>query len=61
YDNNHTDMHGVFIASGPNFKSNYISGSIKNIDVYPLLCKIFNISPNGNIDGMLERIEYILN
>lgn len=60
YDNNHLDMHGIFIASGPNFKKNYKTGTLWNIDIYPLLCKIFNISPRANIDGKLERIEFVL-
>ncbi len=60
YDNNHTDMHGVFIAQGPSFKENYKTGTILNVDINPLLCKIFGISPRTNIDGKLERIEFIL-
>jgi predicted AlkP superfamily pyrophosphatase or phosphodiesterase len=61
YNNHHLDMHGVFIAAGPQFKNNYKTGTINSLDVYPLLCKIFNIIPNNNIDGKLERIEFILN
>jgi predicted AlkP superfamily pyrophosphatase or phosphodiesterase len=61
YDNHHLDMHGVFIAAGPQFKNNYKTGTINCWDVYPLLCKVFNIIPNNNIDGKLERIEFILN
>jgi ectonucleotide pyrophosphatase/phosphodiesterase family member 5 len=60
YDNNQMDMHGIFIAQGPNFKSQYNTGTLWNIDIYPLLCKIFNISPRSNIDGNLERIGFIL-
>ncbi len=60
YDNNQMDMHGLFLAKGPNFKKNYYCGTIWNIDIYPLLCKIFNISPRSNIDGKLERIEFLL-
>jgi len=60
YGNNHRDMHGVFIAKGPNLKSGYKSGTVWNIDIYPLLCKLFNIEPSSNIDGKLERIEFIL-
>ena len=60
YDHNHLDMHGIFLAIGPSFKKNYKTGSLYNIDIYPLLCKLFNISPRSNIDGKLERIEFIL-
>lgn len=60
YDNQHLDMHGIFIATGPSFKKNYQTGTVWNIDIYPLLCKIFNIIPRSNIDGKAERIEFIL-
>lgn len=60
YDNNLTDMHGIFIASGPSFKKNYKTGTVLNIDIYPLLCEIYGIQPNKNIDGKLERISFLL-
>lgn len=60
YDNNTVDMHGIFFAIGPDFKQGYTSGTIENIDIYPLLAKILRIFPNNNIDGKLERIEYLL-
>lgn len=60
YDNNHIDMHGIFVSSGPHFKKNYKSGTLNCLDIYPLLCEIFNIIPNNNIDGKLDRIGFIL-
>ena len=60
YDNHWIDMHGIFFAVGPAFKENYEVGTIENIDIYPLLCKIFDVIPNQMIDGKLERIKYIL-
>ncbi len=60
YDNHQLDMHGIFFAIGPSFKKGYRTGTIWNVDVYPLLCKLFGISPRGNIDGKLERISFIL-
>lgn len=60
FDKDHTDMHGIFIAKGPAFKSGYKTGTLWNVDIYPLLCKIFNITPNNLIDGDINRIEFIL-
>jgi len=60
YDKDYIDMHGIFLAKGPNFKVNYQTGTVWNIDINPLLCKIFNIYPNPKIDGKLERIEFLL-
>ena len=60
YDNHELDMHGYFVAEGPAFKKGYQCGTLLNIDIYPLLCKIFDIYPRSNIDGKLERIGFIL-
>ncbi len=60
YDNHFLDMQGIFMAMGPAFKSGYKTGTVRNIDIYPLLCKIFEIKPAKGIDGSLDRIEYVL-
>ncbi|MBP9119772.1 MAG: alkaline phosphatase family protein [Ignavibacterium sp.] len=60
YDPSNIDMHGIFYAIGPDFKSGYTCGTLNNIDIYPLLAKILRIFPNNNIDGKLERIEFLL-
>ncbi len=60
YEKDHLDMHGIFFAIGPNFKNGYPTGTLWNIDIYPLLCRMYNILPRQNIDGSLERIEFIL-
>jgi predicted AlkP superfamily pyrophosphatase or phosphodiesterase len=61
YDNNFIDMHGIFFAIGPHFKKGYKCGTLWNVDIYPLLCKIFDIQGRSNIDGNIERIEFLLN
>lgn len=60
FDHNELDMHGFFIANGPSFKNYYKTGTLWNIDIYPLLCKIFNIDARSNIDGSIDRIGFIL-
>ncbi len=60
YDNHQMDMHGVFYAMGPAFKKGYRTGTVRNIDIYPLLCKIYNIMPRQNIDGRLDQIGFVL-
>ncbi len=54
------DMHGIFIGKGPSFKNGFKTGTVWNIDVYPLICKIFGVFPRLNIDGNVERIEFLL-
>ncbi|KAA3612301.1 MAG: alkaline phosphatase family protein [Calditrichaeota bacterium] len=60
YDNHHLDMHAVFHAMGPAFKKGYTTGTLNNIDIYPLICRIFEVMPRQNIDGRLDRIGFIL-
>lgn len=61
YDNNWIEMHGIFLAGGPAFKKHYKVGTLWNVDIYPLLCRIFQIPCRSNIDGSIERIGFILN
>lgn len=61
YDNGQLDMHGFFVAAGPSFRKNYKTGTLRNIDIYPLLCEIFNIPVRNGIDGKGDRIRFILN
>ncbi|MBD3223152.1 MAG: alkaline phosphatase family protein [Caldithrix sp.] len=60
YDNHALDMHGIFVAAGPAFKEGYRTGTLHNIDVYPLLVDILGLTPNPMIDGKAERIRFIL-
>jgi len=60
YDNFSLDMHGIFYAMGPAFKTGYRTGTLWTIDIYPLICEILEIFPRQNIDGKLERIQFIL-
>lgn len=60
YDNHALDMHGIFFARGPDFKEGYQTGTLLNIDLYPLACKLLGIMPSQLIDGSLERIGFIL-
>ena len=60
YDNEFIDMQGIFIAGGPAFRKGLKIKRIRNIDIYPLICKIFNVEPVENIDGDLEKVVQVL-
>lgn len=55
-----TEMHGIFYANGPAFKTGYIIPSIKNIHIFPLMCSILGLDIPENIDGKLSEIEQVL-
>ncbi|MEO5960220.1 MAG: ectonucleotide pyrophosphatase/phosphodiesterase, partial [Opitutaceae bacterium] len=50
YDPAHRDMHGVFIAHGPAFKSGVTLDPVENIHIYNLLCAATGLKPAPN-DG----------
>lgn len=54
------DMHAIFYANGPAFKSGLEIETFQNIHVYPLVCKILGLPIPENIDGKLEVLEPIL-
>lgn len=60
YDPTDLSMHALFIANGPAFKKKTQVATLYNVDIYPLMCKILDILPAANIDGRLDRIEFIL-
>ena len=57
YNNSYSQMHGIFYAHGPSFKSNHtINNQINGIDMYPILCKLLcNVEPNPETNGTLSH------
>ncbi|QDO94597.1 alkaline phosphatase family protein [Formosa sediminum] len=54
------DMHGIFYANGPAFKSGFVIPSIQNIHIYPLMCEILDLKVPSEVDGKLEPIQAVL-
>jgi predicted AlkP superfamily pyrophosphatase or phosphodiesterase len=50
YDPRHQSMHGLFIASGPQFRSGVIVPAFESVHVYELLCRVLALRPASN-DG----------
>jgi predicted AlkP superfamily pyrophosphatase or phosphodiesterase len=44
-------MHGIFIASGPAFRKGLEIGPVRNIDIYPMLLNLLELSPPASMDG----------
>ena len=66
FDCKKSDMMVAFRAVGPDFKAGYEApftegekSAFRNIDLYPLLCKLLGVKP-APVDGKLERIQHIL-
>jgi len=59
YDNNLKDMHAIFYAAGPAFKSNYTHPTFENVNLYVLFAEILNIKP-VETDGSMSNVEQML-
>ncbi len=59
YDIRNKDMHAIFYAAGPSFKSGYRQPVFDNIDLYPLFAHILGIIPQ-NVDGSLDAVQQML-
>jgi len=59
YDPENKDMHAIFYAMGPAFKSGYSHGSFENINLYPLITEILGLIP-ASVDGDLDKVKAML-
>ena len=59
YDNDEPDMRGIFAARGPNFKENYTIDSLRNVNLYQIMCALLNITPSPH-NGTWSEISQIL-
>ena len=60
FDTANKEMHGIFYANGPAFKTGLTVPSFKNIHIYPIMCKILGLDIPADIDGKLEVLDSIL-
>jgi len=54
------EMHGFFIAAGPNIRSGVTLGPINNVDVYPLMTAILGLRSPKNLDGDVTVLTNVL-
>ncbi len=60
YENADIDMHGIFFAIGPSFRKGFKIGTISNLEIYPLICSLYNIEPSEKIERTELKLEAIL-
>ena len=51
WDPQNPEIHGVFLAAGPNITAGRRIGPVESIHVYPFLTQLLHLTPNPNIDG----------
>jgi predicted AlkP superfamily pyrophosphatase or phosphodiesterase len=50
YDGRAKSMHGLFVASGPRFRSGLVVKPFENVHIYELMCAVLGLTPAQN-DG----------
>lgn len=56
YDNRNTDMHHIFYAAGPAFKSGYVHPPFENVQIYGIIAHILGLEP-APTDGDISVVE----
>ncbi|XP_062863754.1 bis(5'-adenosyl)-triphosphatase enpp4 [Trichomycterus rosablanca] len=59
YDNSLRSMHPFLAANGPAFRKGYRMNSIKNVDLYPLMCHLLGIHEMPN-NGTFSSVRCVL-
>jgi ectonucleotide pyrophosphatase/phosphodiesterase family member 5 len=60
WDADWLDMNGIFVASGEAFQQNYQTGTMRNVDIAPLVCRVLNIPNAPHYDGDLRKVGFLL-
>ena len=64
YDPALQSMHGIFYAVGASIKEGMQIPAFENIHIYPLICRLLNISPyigkENTVQGNIEILDKIL-
>jgi predicted AlkP superfamily pyrophosphatase or phosphodiesterase len=58
-DPSNRDVHAIFYAKGPAFKSVYLHPVFENVNLYPLIAEILGLTP-APVDGKLENVKGML-
>jgi alkaline phosphatase D len=53
------DMHAIFYAMGPSFKTGYAQPSFSNLDVYSLIARILDLKP-AKTSGSIKTVKNML-
>jgi len=59
YDPQNSDMHGIFYAKGPAFKTGFAHESFENVNLYPLIAEILGLTAAPS-DGNIENVRPML-
>ena len=60
WDPRHPDMHGIFLATGPEIAPGRRVGPVESVHIYPFLARLLHLTPHPDIDGDLSVLAPLL-
>ena len=54
------DMQGIFIAAGPGLPKGVEVGTLRSVDLYPLLMRLLGLEPSPNVDSQPSELLNLL-
>lgn len=60
WDPRHPDMHGIFLAMGPEIEPGGRVGPVESVHIYPFLARLLHLTPHPDIDGTLSVLAPLL-
>ena len=60
WDPRHPDMHGIFLAAGPDVRPGQRIGRVGLVHLYPFLARLLRLAPNPDVDGDLSVLAPVL-
>ena len=60
WDPRHPDMHGIFLAAGPEIVPGRRVGPVESVHIYPFLARLLHLTPHPDIDGDLAVLAPLL-
>ena len=60
WDPRHPDMHGIFLAAGPDIRPGQRIGPLGSVHLYPFLVRLLRLAPNPGVDGDLAVLAPVL-
>lgn len=61
YDNRDKRMHASLVVAGPNLRHVDSTQEIQQIDIYPLVCGLLNLTEPNKSDGDIRRVADFIN
>ncbi len=60
WDPRYADMHGIFLATGPEIGPGRQVGPVESVHIYPFLARLLHLTPHPDIDGNLSVLAPLL-